>query len=183
MEPVDRNALLAAMDEQVARFERIAAHAARFASASVYTDSWTVRELMCHLAVYYPEREVADQMRRLRRTVEPGRMSPRPGFDIDAANEERIRAYDDVALPDVLDVVRRGRKAIRAAVAELEPDFLEHLVDGTPWGDRIPVRRIVAESTYVHDRGHLDEVEAAILKLDPSIAAGAAGSQPPRAGA
>lgn len=171
MEPTDLSTLLTAMDEQTARFERVALLAPEFAEERAHVDSWTVREVLCHLAVYYPEHEVEEQMRRLRRTVEPGRLSSRPGFDVDAANEERVRAYDGMALPDVLDVVRNGRAAIRAAVARLEPDFLARHVDGTPWGDGVPVLRIVGESTYVHDRGHLDEVEAVLAGAGPDARA------------
>ncbi|MEU7841703.1 hypothetical protein AB0B39_12185 [Micromonospora sp. NPDC049114] len=166
-----RAELLASMDEQRRRIESVASVVDEIADLPTGVGTWTVRDTLCHLAVYYPEHEVDEQMAKLRRLAAAGSTNRRPDFDIDAANAERLRAYEGVPVSKILDIVTRARRRIRAEVEALDDAFLALPVAGTAWGDVVPVGRVVAESTCTHDEGHLDEIVRAVRAHDAALGA------------
>ncbi|MEE4493243.1 DinB family protein [Streptomyces sp. BE230] len=166
-----RTELLASMDEQWKRIELVASVLDEVADLPTGVGTWTVRDTLCHLAVYYPEHEVGEQMAKLRRLAEAGRTNRRPDFDIDAANVERLRVFEGMPVAEVLDIVAKARRTIRAEIGALDDTFLALPVAGTAWGDVVPVGRVVAESTCTHDEGHLDEIVHAVRAHDATVGA------------
>lgn len=119
-----RTELLASMDEQWKRIELVASVLDEVADLPTGVGTWTVRDTLCHLAVYYPEHEVGEQMAKLRRLAEAGRTNRRPDFDIDAANVERLRVFEGMPVAEVLDIVAKARRTIRAEIGALDDTFL-----------------------------------------------------------
>lgn len=159
-----RAEVVGALAAQLERLERVVAGLdAEDAARRLPGSEWTVRDALCHLTTYYDEADVPREFDRLRRLAGREPSTPRPAstFDVDAANEQRIRALDGVALQDVVEAIRRGRRTIMAAVEQLDEAFLAVPIVGSPWGD-ITVAEMIVRSTSEHDREHLDEVEAAL---------------------
>jgi len=117
----------------------------------------TVRETVCHLAVYYPAQEVPGQVRKLLGLVEAGFTRRMPDLDLDVVNAERIAAFDGRTLGQIFAVIHEGRSAIREQLTRLDPRILQRPVAGTRWGT-VTAALIIEESTFGHDRLHLDEI-------------------------
>lgn len=131
--------------------------------------TWSVRDTLCHLAGYYPAEEIGEQLRRLRALPERTTAPRGAAFDIDTANERIRSSFDGCDIPQIAGVILGGRAALRTAIGELEPGLLERVAPRTPWGRDVALSRVVLESTAWHDRGHLDEIDAAVLAAEPVL--------------
>lgn len=146
------------LDAELERLEMVVVSLDAIASLVAPSTGWTVRQSLAHISCYYPVEEVAGQVARLERLARAGDRTPRPDFDLDATNVERIAALDDLSNLEVVDRIRAGRRKIRNAMLTMDDEFLATPLTGFGSDEPQTVGALLFQSTVLHDREHLDDI-------------------------
>lgn len=122
----------------------------------VYTDGscWQVRQILAHFVA------AEASMTRLVENILAGGAGTPEDFNLDAYNERKVSALQDLPVEDLLREFSERRAATADLAARLSPDELAR-TGRHPFLGVVPVQEII-KMFYLHNQIHLREIRKAL---------------------
>lgn len=150
-----REEIVSGIQEVRERLRRLEPRITANPDRPLLTGSWTVWEVLCHLAA---DGHAAE---RLRARLDGRGGGPPPSVSGDEYNQQQVDARKTKPFAEVMAEVWEGLDADEAAAREMEDQVLQRPVP-TFRGDTVPLSEMLRFYTGRHNQMHLDEVEAAL---------------------
>jgi hypothetical protein len=146
------------------RIDRLAASIAANPEAKLATGTWTVRDVLCHLAAR--SNGVPGFVNRIKRLLEAsggGAPPARPaGLNIDDINQSQIDERQGRGVEELLTEIKDGHLAAIEALKDVDEGLLGRMVPNFRGDGEVEASSMLLGGTARHDNNHLDEIEKAL---------------------